>query len=301
MRDPMKQVVVLSGKGGTGKTLLIASFISLTRDCVICDCDVDAADLHLLLDPEIIKEEDFCTLEQAEIDRKVCIQCGLCEEHCRFLAIKDCRVDPMKCEGCGVCQLVCPLNAVTTHPKSVGKVFTSRTRYGAFIHGRLNPGSSNSGKMVTRIRQIAEREAEKQQADIILIDGSPGIGCPVISSVTGSDMVLVVTEPTLSGIHDMERVIALTEHFGIECSVIVNKYDINESNVEKIENFCSEHCVPITGKIPYNRIFTEAIIVAKPLVEFTQNGVSRYVEHAWRRSCELLWKDMRNEERNRNP
>ena len=284
----MKQVVVISGKGGTGKTSLIASFISLAEDCVICDCDVDAADLHILLDPEITNEEDFRSLEVAEIDDDLCNRCGLCEDHCRFRAITECRVDPMKCEGCGVCRLVCPLNAVTMHPKSVGKIFTSRTRYGAFIHGRLNPGSANSGKMVTRIRQMAEQEAEKRHGDLILIDGSPGIGCPVISSITGSDMVLVVTEPTLSGIHDLERVITLIEHFRIDCAVIVNKYDINVSNVETIENRCSRHDIPVIGKIPYSTIFTKSLVAGKPLVEYTRNGASRFIKHVWRQTCELL-------------
>ena len=288
MKRPVKEIVVISGKGGTGKTSLIASFISLAGNCVISDCDVDAADLHILLHPDIKKEEEFYALEIADIDEQVCDKCGQCVENCRFNAITDYRVDPKKCEGCAVCQIVCLPNAISMHPKSVGKIYTSETRYGKFIHGKLEPGSSNSGRMVAKLREMAKREAEKSHTNLILIDGSPGIGCPVISSITGTDMVLAVAEPTLSGIHDLKRVLALTEHFKTNCSIIINKCDINEVNCEFIENLCKQHNMPLLGKIPYSISFTKSIIAGKPLVEYAGNGVSGKVEEIWEKARELF-------------
>ena len=282
----MKQLAIISGKGGTGKTSLIASFVSLAGTSVISDCDVDAADLHILLNPGITKDEDFYALEIAKIDENLCTRCRLCEQHCRFDAIADFHVDPMKCEGCGVCQFICPENAVFTYFKTVGKVFTSETKYGEFIHGRLNPGSTNSGKMVTRIREMAQEKAKENNIDLILIDGSPGIGCPVIASITGVDMVLIISEPTLSGIHDLKRVIALTEHFKVKSSIIINKFDINEVNCRFIEDLCDQHGIPLLGKIPFDTVFTESMIAGVPLVEYAQNDISDIVTTIWHKVCE---------------
>ena len=284
----MKQLAIISGKGGTGKTSLIASFVSLAGPCATCDCDVDAADLHILLNPRIKIEEDFNALELAEIDKDLCTRCGLCEQNCRFHAIKDFHVDPMKCEGCGVCQFICPENAVSTHPKTVGKIFTSETKYGEFFHGRLNPGSTNSGKMVTSIREMARKQAEVNNRDLILIDGSPGIGCPVIASITGVDMIVVVSEPTLSGIHDLKRVISLSEYFEIKISIIINKFDINEDNSRIIERLCNQQGILLLGKIPFDTVFTESMIAGVPLVEYIQNDVSNIVINIWYKVCEEI-------------
>ena len=237
--------------------------------------------MHILLSPRIVYEERFYALEVAEINESLCTRCKLCEQHCRFQASAHCQVDPGKCEGCGVCSFVCPETAISTYPKSVGKIINSETRYGEFIHGRLEPGSTNSGKMVTRIRELAYKKAEEKQTDLILIDGSPGIGCPVIASITGVDMVLVVAEPTLSGIHDLKRVIGLTEQLRVRCSVIINKFDINESNCGTIEDICSQHDLPLLGKIPFSTLFTDSMVAGLPLVEYADGNISVVVGNIW--------------------
>ena len=278
----MKQLTVLSGKGGTGKTTITASLVSLTDKPVIADCDVDAPDLHMLLHPEIIETQDFQGAGLAEIDAKKCVQCGLCQNACRFGAITDAKVDPMRCEGCGTCVLVCPEKAIRLKERVCGQAFISKTRYGVMAHALLFPGESNSGKLVTLVRQNAQRIAAEAHSRLVLIDGPPGLGCPVIASVTGVDVGLVVTEPTVSGIHDMKRVLKLLNHFNVLPLVCINKFDINRENTEKTRRFCEKRRINVVGEIPYDSIVTEAMVAEKPVVDYSpENIVSREIRAMW--------------------
>jgi len=221
----MKQITVLSGKGGTGKTTITAAFAVLAKKAVVADCDVDAPNLHMLLHPEILETKEFRGSKIAVINESKCVKCGACREKCRFDAItQDLTVDPFSCEGCGACTIVCPVNAVTLTERISGYAYISKIKYGFMAHALLNPGESNSGKLVTLVRQNAKLLAEKEGSNLIIIDGPPGIGCPVIASVTGVDAGLVVTEPTMSGIHDLKRALQLLEHFNVQPFVCVNTY-----------------------------------------------------------------------------
>jgi len=292
----MKQLTVLSGKGGTGKTTITASFAALAR-VVAADCDVDAPDLHMLLHPQIIETKEFKGSKLAVIDETKCTRCGLCREKCRFDAItENIKVDPFACEGCGVCTIVCPLNAVFLTERISGHAYISKTKYGFMSHALLGPSESNSGKLVTLVRQNAKILAEKEHATLILIDGPPGIGCPVIASLTGVDAALVVTEPTMSGIHDLKRVLRLLRHFDVQPFVCINMYDINISNTGKIASFCGENGVRVVGKIPFNPIVTEAMVNEKPLVEYSpKNEVSREIAQIWGKITGVLERSERVE------
>ena len=282
----MKQLTVISGKGGTGKTSLMGGFASVAENVVIVDCDVDAPDLHLLLTPKIMEEKKFSGSKLAVIDYEKCIKCKKCYENCKFDAIsEDIKVNELKCEGCGVCVYVCPVNAIELKKRDSGTVYVSQTRFGPMIHARLNIGEEASGKLVTLVRNTAKDVAEKMKKDLILIDGSPGIGCPVIASLTGADLVLIVTEPTLSGIHDLERVYGVSRHFGIETIVCTNKYDINKENTEEIEKFCKKNGIDMVGKIPYDPSFTRAMIEEKTIIEYDDNSV---VKEIWKKIEEKI-------------
>jgi MinD superfamily P-loop ATPase len=297
----MKQITIISGKGGTGKTTLVASFAALAENTVIADCDVDAPDLHLLLHPEIVTREEFKGLNVAAIDKSKCIECGTCEEACRFKAISDnasgvdardgdfftgvtgsgYTVDQTRCEGCGVCVFVCDQDAVILTERVSGYAFISKTKYGTMAHAQLNIAEEASGKLVTVVRNNAQRVAEEEGSELILIDGSPGIGCPVIASLTGVDLALVVTDPTMSGLHDLERILDVTRHFGIRSVVCINKYDINEANSRRITGFCQERGVTIVRNIPYDPVVTEAMVAAMPVVEFSDGAVSDAIKEIW--------------------
>lgn len=277
----MKEVVVLSGKGGTGKTSIVGSFAALAKSKVLVDCDVDAADLHLLLQPAISEKHDFRSGQIAEIDEDKCTHCGLCQELCRFKAIVDFKVDPVSCEGCGFCSQVCPAEAITMRENVAGQWFISDTRYGDLVHARLGIAQENSGKLVALVRQKARELAEKQGTEYIISDGPPGIGCPVISSLSGASLALLVTEPTLSGIHDLERVLEVCRHFGVPAMVCINKYDINEDNVNKIESYCRSQGIETVARIPFNNVVTEAMIHGVPVVEYCRNGVSHKIVALW--------------------
>ena len=289
----MKQITVLSGKGGTGKTTITASFAVLAHDIVIADCDVDAPDLHMLLHPQIMKTQEFKGPKLAVIDKTKCTECGLCKNSCRFDAINDSlQIDSFSCEGCGVCVVVCPEEAISLQERISGHAFISKTKYGIMSHARLDPGESNSGKLVTLVRHNARQIAEEENCDLILIDGPPGIGCPVIASVSGVDAGLVVTEPTMSGIHDLERALQLLNHFNILPLVCVNKYDINRKNTEKIVKFCEKNKVKVAGKIPFDPIMTEAMVAGKTIVEHSpENMVSQEIETTWKRVLSALNKE----------
>ena len=278
----MKEVVVLSGKGGTGKTSIVASFAVLAQSKVLVDCDVDAADLHLILTPQTEEEMEFWSGQTACIDDEKCTQCGLCQELCRFGAIQDLKVDPISCEGCGFCCQICPVDAVTMQENMAGYWFISLTKYGTLVHARLGIAEENSGKLVAMVRQKAKQIAEEQNLDYIITDGPPGIGCPVISSLSGADLAFLVTEPTLSGMHDLERVIGVCRHFGVPVVVCINKYDLNEENSQQIENYCLSQEIEIISKIPFDNVVTEAIVRGLPVVEYSQNQVAGEIERSWR-------------------
>jgi MinD superfamily P-loop ATPase len=289
----MKELVVISGKGGTGKTSLVASLATLARDrVVLADCDVDAADLHLVLEPQILETTDFSGGSLAVINADKCIGCMKCQNICRFSAIalngpanhhvkKTYLVDPIACEGCGVCLQVCPIGAIELKPSINGQWFISETRFGPMVHAKLGIAEENSGKLVCIVRSRAKEIAESQNKELVLIDGSPGIGCPVIASVTGSDLVLIVTEPTVSGLHDLERVAGLTKHFGVATMVCINKWDINESVAREIEQLAVKHNLLFAGRIRYDRAVTQAMIHRKSIIEFTASSLSQDIEAVW--------------------
>jgi MinD superfamily P-loop ATPase len=280
----MKQIVVISGKGGTGKTVLTASFASLAENRVMADCDVDAADLHLLLNPEIKERYEFRSGVTARIDKDICQECGECISVCRFEAIsKDFTVDPVSCEGCKICSLVCPAGAVFMEENVSGEWYISETKYGPLVHAKLGIAEENSGKLVAKVRQIAKDIAEKERRDYVIIDGPPGIGCPVIAALSGVELALIVTEPTLSGMHDMERVAQVSKHFGVPTKVVVNKYDLNPKNSETIKQLCGRADIEVLALLPFSREVSESIVQGVPLVEFSRNGISADIALLWER------------------
>jgi MinD superfamily P-loop ATPase len=284
----MKEVVILSGKGGTGKTSIVGSFAALAQKKVLADCDVDAADLHLLLNPLITEENEFWSGQVAVIDDEECTQCGLCQDVCRFDAIKDFRVDPIPCEGCGFCSHICPVEAIIMKESLSGHWFISDTKYGHLVHARLGIAQENSGKLVALVRQQAKQIAERDGLTYIISDGPPGIGCPVISSLSGANLALLVTEPTLSGIHDLERVRGVCHHFGIPVLVCVNKYDLNEDNTHQIENYCLNQGIEMAARVPFDNTVTEAIVQGLPVVEYSQGRVTQEIESLWQRVTRAL-------------
>jgi len=284
----MKEVVVISGKGGTGKTTIAASFAALAESKVLVDCDVDAADLYLLLAPKIKQETEFWSGQVAVINKERCTECGLCREVCRFGAIENYLVDKISCEGCGLCSHVCPVGAVTMQPCMAGHWFISDTRYGTLVHARLGIAEENSGKLVALVRNNAKLIAEKQNLDYIISDGPPGIGCPVIASLSGASLALLMTEPTLSGIHDLERVIAVCRHFGIPMLVCINKCDINEENSHRIENYCYQQGIEVAAKIPFDNVVTEAIVSGIPVVEYSEGNITQEIGSLWQRITRTL-------------
>jgi MinD superfamily P-loop ATPase len=280
----MKQIVVISGKGGTGKTVLTASFASLAKNKVMADCDVDAADLYLLLNPKIKERHEFRSGKTAKIDKELCQECGECIAVCRFNAINnDFTVDPISCEGCTICSYVCPAGAITLEENISGEWFISDTKYGPFVHARLGIAEENSGKLVTQVRQAAKEIAEKNNLDYVIIDGPPGIGCPVIASLANIDLALIVTEPTLSGIHDMERVAQVSKHFGVPTKVVINKYDINPDNSEEIKKICQKEDIEVVSQLPFSQKVSESIVHGVPLVEFCSNGIAQDISFLWER------------------
>jgi len=282
----MKQIAIISGKGGTGKTVLTASFASLADNKVMVDCDVDAADLHLLLHPIVKEKQEFTGGKTANIDLKLCIECGKCIEVCRFDAINDdFEVDPIACEGCALCSYICPAEAIVMKDNKSGNWFISETKYGPLVHAKLNIAEENSGKLVAKVRQIAKEIAEQNDMNYVIIDGPPGIGCPVIASLTGVNTAVIVTEPTLSGIHDMKRVFEVASHFEIDTKVIVNKYDLNEDKTESIKSICEEENVDLVGLIPFSREVSESIVKGLPIVEYMENDVSKEIISIWQKIC----------------
>ena len=269
----MIQLTVISGKGGTGKTTLTAAFASLAGSAVIADCDVDAADMHLILEPRILEKEDYCGLEVSLIDPELCTKCGVCRESCRYGAInKDFGIDHYRCEGCAVCSIVCPERAISMEKRISGQAFYSETRLGPMAYARLDIGEETSGKLVSVVRSNAKKLAEKFHKNLIIIDGPPGTGCSAIAAITGTDLVVVIVEPTVSGIHDMKRVLELAAHFMIPAFVCINKYDINEENTRRIEEFCTNTGIQVLGRLPYNDIATKAMLHKQTVIEYAKNN-----------------------------
>jgi MinD superfamily P-loop ATPase len=267
----VKQLVVLSGKGGTGKTTITASLAALSREAVMADCDVDASNLHLLLKPKIRETIEFKGLKQAVIDQDKCTRCGTCMKLCRFDAIENFKVDPIHCEGCKVCVVNCPVEAIDFVDRVCGYAYLSDTKYGPMSHARLTPGMENSGKLVTLVRQNAIMLAEEYRKDLILVDGSPGTGCPVIASLSNIDSSLVVVEPTLSGVHDLKRVLELVEFFKVTPLVCVNRYDLNLDNTDSVKEYCNENGVEFLGVIPNDRKVYESNVNGLPITEYDEH------------------------------
>ncbi len=333
----MKELVVISGKGGTGKTSVVAAFASLAEHKVLADCDVDAADLHLILQPENRSIHEFRSGNEAIIRPEVCIGCGACLVHCRFGAVKqtsgvdvewmlrasahdcgDCDfcvrscpnrsvdmlhaiqeslgaeakaafvIDPLACEGCGVCVDACPAKAIDFPERRAGEWYISDTRHGPMVHARLGIAAENSGKLVSLVRQQARQLAVEQGNDLILIDGPPGIGCPVIASITGASLVLIITEPTLSGQHDFQRVAELARHFNIPAMVCVNKWNLNPEMTEAIEASAEALGVKSLGRIRYDRSITEAQVAGKNVLEYSEKGASEDIRGLWARLDSFL-------------
>ena len=278
----VKQLTVISGKGGTGKTTITSSFAALAENAVIADCDVDAADMHLILHPDIFESNDFYGLKVASINKNMCIDCGKCVSSCRFEAIDRYNViDVYKCEGCAVCEYVCPENAINMIEKKAGEYYCSHTRFGTLVHARLGVGEEASGKLVSDVRRRASELAAEAGSDMILIDGPPGTGCAVIAAITGTDLVLVVTEPTMSGVHDLERVVGVAQHFQIPVVVCINKYDINVELSNAISYYCKTNGIRVVGMLPYNRSSIDAMVEGKSAVEYSDNCLSSMIRSMW--------------------
>jgi MinD superfamily P-loop ATPase len=288
----MKQLVVLSGKGGAGKTSVAAGIVHLASNghdqlpLVIADADVDAANLELVLDPVQREAAVFWGGQEALIDPALCDCCGICEVVCRFDAVLQdgvqFQVDPIACEGCAACFYHCPREAIRMIPQEAGKWFRSDTRFGTLFHAALRPGAENSGKLVDLIKQRANDHAQRSGADLMIVDGPPGIGCPVIAAVSGADVVLVVAEPTLAGQHDMQRVLAVVQHFGLTPFVCINKADLYQEGALAIKTFCADHGVELLGQIPYDDTVTRAMAQGQPVTAFRpQAAVSRALREVW--------------------
>ena len=293
----MKELVVVSGKGGAGKTSIAAAFVALANQPVIADCDVDAADLHLVLAPRVKERHAFYSGHEAVICQATCVQCGGCLAHCRFDAIvmhgkrageATFTIDPVACEGCGVCVRFCPVQAINFPERLCGEWMISDTDYGPMAHARLHTAAENSGKLVATVRREAKKIAEEKDHALIIVDGPPGIGCPVIASVTGATLVLAVTEPTVSGEHDLERLLALTRHFNIPTAVCVNKWDINEKMTQRLEERAQAAGVIPAGRIRYDVAITTAQVRAHTVMDFPESDAAQDANTLWARIQEML-------------
>lgn len=290
----MKEIVVISGKGGTGKTSITASFAVLGgKDVIVADCDVDAADMHILMHPDFEYKEEFYSGELAVIQQEDCIQCGECKEVCRFDAINiiDERyvVDALSCEGCGYCSRVCPTDTIINIDLNVGNWYISNIKNGSkMVHAKLAIGADNSGKLVAQVKNKAKEIAEKLKKEYIIVDGSPGVGCPVVSSLSGASYVVLVTEPTVSGLHDLKRVYELVKKFNLKAGCIINKYDLNKNVSKEIEKFISDEKIDNLANLPYDKIFTEAMTEGVTVVEYTDNRIKTGLKNTWEKIIKII-------------
>jgi MinD superfamily P-loop ATPase len=288
----MREVIIISGKGGTGKTSLTGAFAHLASNKILCDLDVDAPDLHLLLKPARERIEEFHSGHEAWIDREKCSQCGLCLSMCQFGAIREddrgFAVDSLRCEGCKVCVAFCPDDAVRFPEKHCGQWYVSSTRFGPLVHAQLFPGEENSGRLVMVLKQQARELAKVNGADLVLCDGAPGIGCPVISSLSGANLAVAVTEPTPSGRHDLERIADLCKHFQLPFAVIINKHDLNPEESAGIETYCRERSYPVLAQLPHDVMVTKAMVQGLVVTELAESEFSRELKRTWARIEELI-------------
>ena len=292
------EIVILSGKGGTGKTSITAAFASLAKNTVFTDCDVDAADLHLLLSPDVYQKEDFPSGAKAIVDYKKCTACGLCKDLCRFSAIEFIKnqpvIDEFACEGCGLCAVACPTGAISIENYKKNHIYFANCRFGPMVYGKLGIAEENSGKLVSKIRQYAKDLAEKNKAEYIITDGPPGIGCPVISSVTGADLVVAVTEPTLSGWHDLNRLIEMIGRFQTPVKVIINKSDLNEDMTNIIEKQLNNKGIELLGSIPYDESMVYALLEGKAINEYNPNGLlANKLSEMWNKITSKIYEPKR--------
>lgn len=283
----MKQIVTLSGKGGTGKTTVLGSFAALAGDTVLADCDVDAANLYLLLHPQPERTEEYQGARIAVRDAARCVQCGECERRCRFDAITVEAVSAAACEGCGLCILTCPREALALQTVVNGILYEGMTTYGPMVHARLRPAAENSGRLVTVVRQRAEEAARRTGRSLILMDGPPGIACTATASLVDTDLAVIVTEPSLSGMHDMARVVQLGEQLRVPMAAIINKADINPDNAADIAEFCTSRGIPVLASLPFDEVVVKANAAQVPLVEYDDGPVSQGLREAWERICGL--------------
>jgi MinD superfamily P-loop ATPase len=277
----VRELLVISGKGGTGKTTVVGSFAVLAPSKVLADADVDAPNLHLLLDPDQLEERPYSGAHLASVDRQACTECGRCTEVCEFGAVRNGVVDARRCEGCGTCALVCPAGAIRMIPQTTGRVYISSTRFGLLVHARLTAGAEASGKLVTQVRQRARAAAEQRHVELILTDGSPGIGCPVIASLSGVDSALIISEPTPSGLHDLGRVLQVAAHFGVPTAVSVNKWDINSDLTRAVERLSAALGATTLVRIPFDPAVVDATVEATPVVEWSDGDASKAIRALW--------------------
>jgi len=279
----LKKMTVVSGKGGTGKTSLVGSFAYLSsQKSVLVDGDVDAANLSLISRSEVLETHEFRASKVAVIDPEKCNQCGLCRELCRFEAVSDqFIVDPVACEGCRFCAYACAQEAINMQETLSGHWYISKTPHGMLVHARLGIAEENSGKLVAIVRNKGEEIAESTDKEHLIVDGSPGIGCPVIASLSGVDAAMIVTEPTVSGIHDLERILFVCQHFGVPAKVCINRFDLGQKQSEMIEEYCEKEEIPLVGKIPFDRAFVEAMVRGISVMEYNDGALARKVEEVW--------------------
>lgn len=290
----MHEVLIISGKGGAGKTSFTGAFAHLAENTIVCDLDVDAPDLHLLLSPDKQREEEFRSGHEAVIEQSECQECGLCETLCRFEAIERrgtaFHIAPIRCEGCKVCVEFCPAKAIAFEEKHCGNWYHSATRFGPMIHAQLFPGEENSGRLITLLKQQARQLAERENNELILCDGAPGIGCPVISSMAGTDLAVIVTEPTPSGRHDLERVAQLCDQFRTKAAVIINKCDLNHDQTASIEGFCRSKDYPVICHYPHDEAVTQAMVNGQVITEYSNGNACQLIEAAWENMLNLITK-----------
>lgn len=284
----MNQITIVSGKGGTGKTSITSAFASIAKNKILVDCDVDAADLFLTTQPTILKSHAYEGGKIAVIDPEICTNCGICEDLCRFDAIHlvdgQTTISEFSCDGCRLCEIACPVDAIKMEENMESRWFESDTRFGPMVHAKLGIGEDNSGKLVTKIRDFATQKAKELKLETILIDGPPGIGCPVISTLTGVDVAVMVTEPTLSGMHDLHRLIELAKGFKLKSFVLINKFDLNSDISAEIEDLCQTENIEVLAKIPFNRDFVDAMVNQQTVIEYKPNSeLSKILENVWLR------------------
>lgn len=292
LSNSYKEITIVSGKGGTGKTTLVGSLACLAKNKILADCDVNAADLHLLLAPTVRESHEFIGGVKAEIDSAQCTGCGTCADYCRFHAISrdgpanmkigaTFRIEPLACEGCGLCARVCPVDAIRSEKHVSGKWYVSGTGYGPMAHARLGIAEENSGRLVSQVRNRAAQLAEELKQELIVGDGPPGTGCPAIASLSGTDLAVIVTEPTVSGVHDMERVMKLAKHFGVPAVIVINKADLNTEQAQRIEDIAKAHASKVIGRVPFDRVVNDALMAEKTVIEYMKGGAEKAIREVW--------------------